>query len=282
MDVIGRTAEEVEHQELLDVPAAIFDVLVTNKKLVGRTLGDIVPTETVFRGVGLRSLSRGGEAIPIAPGTVLARGDMVRLVGPEPAVERAAKLVGAVVLPSDATDFVTLGLAIFIGGLMGVVIAVPIGGIHISLSTSVGTLLVGLLVGWLRSVRPLFGRIPDGAVSFMTSLGLAAFVAMVGLHAGPVFIQAVREVGFGLVLGGAVVTLTPQIAGLYFGRYVLRMNPLLVLGALAGAQTMTAALAAVQEKSGSPVAVLGYTGAVPFGHILLTTWGTVIVWLIAR
>jgi putative transport protein len=78
-----------------------------------------------------------------------------------------------------------------------------------------------------------------------------------------------------------VVTLMPLVAGLFFGRYVLRMNPLLVLGALAGAQTMTAALAAVQEKSGSPVAVLGYTGAVPFGHILLTTWGTVIVWLIA-
>jgi putative transport protein len=281
VEVIGKTADEVEHRELLDVPAAAFDVLLTNKTLVGRTLEDIVRSETVFRGVGLRALSRGGQDIPIAPGTVVERGDLLRLVGLEPAVERAGKLVGAIVHPSDATDFVTLGLAIFIGGLLGVVVAVPIGAIHISLSTSVGTLLVGLLVGWGRSVRPLFGRIPDGAVSYMTSLGLAAFVAMVGLHAGPVFIQAVREVGFSLVLGGAIVTLTPQVAGLYFGRYVLRMNPLLLLGALAGAQTMTAALAAVQEKSGSPVAVLGYTGAVAFGHILLTTWGTVIVWLIA-
>ena len=281
VEVIGRAAEEVEDRELLDVPAAAFDVLLTNKKLAGRTLEDLVRSDPVFRGVGLRSLSRGGQDIPIAPGTVVERGDLLRLVGLEPAVERAGKLLGTVVRPSDATDFVTLGLAIFVGGLLGVVIAVPIGAIHISLSTSVGTLLVGLLVGWLRSVRPLFGRIPDGAVSFMTALGLAAFVAMVGLHAGPVFIEAVREVGFGLVLGGAVVTLTPQVAGLFFGRYVLRMNPLLVLGALAGAQTMTAALAAVQEKSGSPVAVLGYTGAVPFGHILLTTWGTVIVWLIA-
>jgi putative transport protein len=281
VEVIGRAAEEVEDRELLDVPAAAFDVLLTNKKLAGRTLEDISSSETVFRGVGLRGLSRGGQDIPIGPGTVLERGDLLRLVGLEPAVERSGKLVGAVVRPSDVTDFVTLGLAIFVGGLMGVVLAVPIGATYISLSTSVGTLLAGLLVGWLRSVRPLFARIPDGAVSFMTSFGLAAFVAMVGLHAGPVFIEAVREVGFGLVLGGAVVTLTPLVAGLFFGRYVLRMNPLLVLGALAGAQTMTAALAAVQEKSGSPVAVLGYTGAVPFGHILLTTWGTVIVWLIA-
>jgi putative transport protein len=59
------------------------------------------------------------------------------------------------------------------------------------------------------------------------------------------------------------------------------MNPVLLLGGLAGAQTMTAGLAALQDKSGSPVAVLGYTPAVPIGHILLTTWGTVIVGLVA-
>ena len=78
------------------------------------------------------------------------------------------------------------------------------------------------------------------------------------------------------------VTLFAQIAGLYFGRYVLKLNPLLLLGGLSGAQTFTAGLATVQEKSGSPIAVLGYTGAVPIGHVLLTTWGTVIVLLMSR
>ena len=282
VNVIGKTAEEVEDRELLDVPAAAFDVVLTNKALAGRTIEDIARSETAFRGVGLRSIRRGDQEIPVAPGTALERGDVLRLVGPEPAVERASQAAGTVIRPSDVTDFVTLGLAIFLGGLLGVVIALPVGNVRISLSTSVGTLLAGILVGWLRSVRPLFGRIPDGAVAFMTSLGLAAFVAMVGLHAGPVFVEALREAGIGLVLGGAVVTLTPQIAGLYFGRYVLGVNPLLLLGGLAGAQTMTAGLAAVQDKSGSPIAVLGYTGTVAFGHILLTTWGTVIVWLMAR
>jgi len=104
---------------------------------------------------------------------------------------------------------------------------------------------------------------------------------MIGLHAGPVFVQAVQQAGIGLLAGGVVVTLVPQLVGLLVGRYVLRMNPLLLLGALAGAQTMTAALAALQDRSGSPIAVLGYTAAVPFGHILLTTGGTVVVWLMA-
>jgi putative transport protein len=60
------------------------------------------------------------------------------------------------------------------------------------------------------------------------------------------------------------------------------MDPLLLLGALAGAQTASAAMAAVRNRSGSPVAVLGYTAAVPIGQILPTSWGTVIVALVAR
>ena len=234
------------------------------------------------RSLYLRSLSRGGEQIPLAPGLVLERGDLLRVVGPEPVVARTATRIGSVVAPTEATDFVVLGLAIFIGGLIGVLVTVPIAGMRISLSTSVGTLIMGLLVGHLRTRFPLFGRIPDDAVSLMTSLGLASFVALTGLHAGPVFVSAISEAGVGLLFGGMLVTLLPMVVGLYFGHYVLRMNPILLLGGLAGAQTMTAAMAAVQERSGSPVAVLGYTPAVPIGHILLTTWGTVIVNLIAR
>jgi putative transport protein len=114
----------------------------------------------------------------------------------------------------------------------------------------------------------------------MKSIGLAAFVAMVGLKAGPLFINAVKEYGLVLLLGGVVVTLTPLITGLFFGRYILRVNPLLLLGGIAGAQTMIAGVAAVQEKSDSSVATLGYSYTVAFGHILLTTWGTIIVSLL--
>jgi putative transport protein len=88
-------------------------------------------------------------------------------------------------------------------------------------------------------------------------------------------------VGIGLLLGGAVVTLLPQVVGLFFGHFALRMNPILLLGALTGAQSVTAAMAAVQERSGSPVAVLGYTPAYPIANILLTTWGTIMVVVMA-
>ena len=111
----------------------------------------------------------------------------------------------------------------------------------------------------------------------MQNFGLAAFVAMVGLGAGPHFLEALEQAGLGLLLGGIVVTMSPLLAGLWFGRYVLKIQPLLLLGAISGAQTFTAGLAALQEKSESPIAVIGYSGAVAVAHVVLTTWGTVMV-----
>jgi putative transport protein len=280
VEAIGPTAREVEDRELLDVPTLALDVYVSSRDVVGRTLAELGAREST-RGVFVSRILRSALDIPVGPQAAIERGDVVTLVGPAPAVEAVAARAGAAIRASDPTDFVTLGLAIFLGGLMGTLVAIDIGAAHVSLSVSVGTLVAGLFVGWLRSRRPVFAHIPDGAVALMTSLGLAAFVGMIGLHAGPVFVQAVQQAGIGLLAGGAVVTLVPQFVGLLVGRYVLRMNPLLLLGALAGAQTMTAALAALQDRSGSPIAVLGYTAAVPFGHILLTTGGTVVVWLMA-
>jgi putative transport protein len=276
VEVIGSRADEIEDRELLDVPVAAADVLLMNPKIAGMTIADASRPEWT-RGLYLRSVSRGGQDIPIAAGVVLLRGDMLRIVGPEPVVERAVANIGARVAPGTTIDFIVLGLGIFLGGLVGVLATFSVGNVQISLSTSVGTLLAGLLVGNLRTRYPLFGRIPDGAVALMTSLGLAAFVGLTGIHAGPIFFSALREAGIGLLLGGMIVTMLPQIIGLLFGHFVLRMNPILLLGGLSGSQTVTAAMAALQERSGSPVPVLGYTPAYPIANILLTTWGTIIV-----
>ena len=273
---MGSRADEVEDRELLDIPLSAAEIFLINPNLAGISLQE-TSQQVWTRGLYLRSLSRGGQEIPIAPGIVLQRGDLLRVVGPEPVVENAARNIGVIVAPSTSIDFVVLGLAIFIGGLVGVLVNFSVGGIKITLSTSVGTLLAGLLVGYLRTRLPHFGRIPDGAINLMTSLGLAAFVGLTGIHAGPIFLSALREAGIGLLLGGMVVTLLPQIVGFCFGHFVLRMNPILLLGGLTGAQTVTAAMAALQERSGSSVVVLGYTPAYPISNILLTTWGSVMV-----
>jgi putative transport protein len=274
---LGPLAREVADPELLEIPVASYDLYTTSKTIAGKTLQEIVDDVEEARGVLLKGISRGGHEIPIGTNTVIERGDLLRVSGSESAVEELAPVVGRVIHPTDETDFAVLGIAISIGVLVGAVLTIPIGHLRIALGTSVGTLLAGVTVGWMRSVRPWFGIIPDAAILFMRSLGLAAFVAMIGLKAGPIFVQAVREFGYILFLGGIVVTLTPLIAGLFFGRYVLGLNPALLLGGIAGAQTMIAGVAAVQEKSDSQVATLGYSYTVAFGHIFLTIWGTIIV-----
>ena len=274
----GNAVAEAD-RELLDIPSAMFDVVLSNADFVGKTIAQIAEQAEEVRGVFLRHIRRAGQEIPIGPGTVLLRGDVLNIVGLEPAVERVAARVGSVVRASDSTDFVALGFGIFIGAVVGISLVLPIGSMHIALGSSVSTLILGLLVGWRNSAKPLFGRISHGALEFMKSIGLAGFVAMIGLKAGPLFVAALQEVGLTIFLAGIVVTMVPLFVGLLVGRYVLRLEPLLLLGALAGVQTMTAGLAAVQEKSESPIAVIGYSGTVAFGHILITTWGTVIVWL---
>ncbi len=280
VELVGARGTEIEDRELLDIPIAAMDVLLTRGDVANRTLAELA-NEPWARGVYLRSLSRGGQELPIASGVTVERGDVLGLVGHEPSVQAAAVRLGSVVSPSSTIDFTVLGLAIFFGGLLGVIATFKVGSVNISLSTSVGTLLAGLFVGYLRTRQPLFGRIPPDAIGLMTTLGLAAFVGLTGIQAGPNFVAALRESGLGLLFGGMVVTILPQLAGLAIGHFALRMNPILLLGALAGSQTVTAALAAIQERSGSPVAVLGYTPSYPAANILLTTWGSIVILVFA-
>jgi len=182
--------------------------------------------------------------------------------------------------PSSTTKLSTVGFGILAGALIGLPF-ITVGNVKLTLSVSVGALVAGLIFGWARSVRPTFGSIPQPTLQFMIDFGLAAFLAGAGLQAGPEFVHAVKETGVALLLAGVAVTLAPQIVALGVGRYVLKMNPLILLGGLAGAQTFTAALAAVQEKAGSPTPVLGYTVPYAVSNILLTVCGSLIVALVA-
>ena len=83
--------------------------------------------------------------------------------------------------------------------------------------------------------------------------------------------------GLSLFVAGIICTCVPPTVGLFFGYYILRMNPVLLLGAIPGAQTMTAAMVAVQDQAKSRTPVLGFTVPYALGNIILTTWGTVIV-----
>ncbi len=279
MQVGATLGEELDDKELLDMPASAQVVTVSNPAVIGIALEQLARWRET-RGVYLRRISRVGLDIPILPGTTLNRGDTVELLGTADALKRFIAMMGTPHKTDAGTDLAAVGVAIFFGGLIGAPFVV-LHGFRLSLGTAVGALVMGILLGWLHSVRPSFGRIPEAASTLMISLGLAAFVGMNGMQAGTHFVDAFKAQGIPLMLGGAAVTLFPLICALYFGRYVLRLNPILLLGGCAGGQTVTAAVAELQEKSGSRTPVLGYTVPYAISNIVLTLWGSVIVTLLS-
>jgi putative transport protein len=270
---------EVNDKALIDFPHEVLNVVITNKAWAGKTLKELAAFEFA-RGVFLKKLVRAGEEIPFTAETRLDQGDLMTLVGAKHDVERAAKELGYADRPTITTDMIFVGLGIFFGGLVGL-LTVTIGGLPITLTASGGALIMGLVFGYLRSVRPTFGRIPEPAMWVFDTVGLTTFMAVVGLSAGPSFISGLQKSGPTLIVVGLIVAALPHITSILFGRYILKMNPLILLGACSGAGTITAALRAVQEEAQSKLPALGYTVPYAIGNILLTAWGPVIVAMMA-
>ena len=267
---------EVDDTELLDVSAEVLDVVVTSADIDGRRLADLA-REEFARSVYVRRIVRAGTTVPIFPATEIQRGDVLTLVGPSRRIAAAVIRLGVADRVTDVTDMVLVAFGIVAGAFVGIP-ALVLGGIEIGLSLSVGVLLGGLVCGWLRSMWPrFFGRIPAPTLWVFESIGLAGFVAVVGLNAGPDFVVGLRTSGTSLVIAGLVTVLVPHLVGVVFGRWVFKMHPGVLLGVCAGAGTATPALAAIQEAAKSPVPTLGYGVSYAVGNVLLALWGTVIV-----
>ncbi|WEH41686.1 aspartate-alanine antiporter [Streptomyces sp. NBC_01218] len=271
---IGPEADDVE---LLGYRTESLHVVASQKAQLGRTIEEL-RREPFMVGVYVDRLYRAGSEFPYRLTTRVERGDTLVLTGPERLVGPAAQAIGKPVPTSFATDMVWVGLGVFLGGCLGIP-ALTAGGVPISLSTSGGGLIMGLVFGWIRAKYPTYGNVPPGAQWFMDTLGLCVFVAVVGINAGPSFTSGLSEAGWGLLLLGAVATVVPLLVGFLFGHYVQRIRFPVLMGVLAGGQTTTAAIGALNETSKSQIPTLGYTIPYAVGNVLLTVWGAVIVLL---
>jgi putative transport protein len=278
--VIGERAQEVDDPELLGVPVEGVDVYVTNKAVDGKTLAELAQRPEA-RGVFLRSITRGATAtsIPILPNTKIERGDILNIVGRTQDTTVVTKMLGVPDRATDVADVAFIGGAVTIGALLGALVW-KVGGVPLTLSTAGGALISGLVFGWLRSVRPSFGRIPSSTVWFMNSVGLNIFIAIVGISAGPGFINGLKTQGLSLFMWGVVATTIPLILAMYIGKYVFRFHDAILLGAVSGARTTTASLGMVTDAAKSQIPALGYTVTYAIGNTLLTIWGMVIILLL--
>jgi putative transport protein len=154
-----------------------------------------------------------------------------------------------------------------------------IGSFALTLGGAGGTLLVGLICGWLRARRPTVGSFPPAAQQTLSDIGLGGFIAAIGLANGPAAIAAIQSHGLLLLSLGLVVTLVPLTVATVVAYRILHMNPIIVCGALAGAMTVDAAVTGCCERADSQTPVLGVAVPYAVGNVLLTILGPVIVTL---
>jgi AspT/YidE/YbjL antiporter-like protein len=140
-----------------------------------------------------------------------------------------------------------------------------------------GALIAGLVCGWLRSRNPTMGALPPAAQQTLSDLGLGGFIAAIGLGNGLAAWSAIQAHGLLLVGMGVVVTLIPLTVGTLVAYYLLRMNPVVTCGALAGAMTVDAAVTGACDVAESKTPVLGVAVPYAVGNVVLTVLGPIVV-----
>lgn len=271
--------EELQGAEGMDVVMVRRDVAISNNQYLNRSVKDILDSlsQEFKHGVYAVALMRAGTPVPIAPATMVMPGDVVTLFGTPQDVQKAAQSVGPIIVPSDKTDFVFHGLGITVGLLIGLLV-LRLGSIPITLGSGGGALLAGLLFGWWRSRKHTFGNMPTAASTLLRDLGLAGFVAMVGLQSGQQAVTTVMQQGLTLFLLGVVVTIVPLLIAMLFGKYVLRYDNVAVFaGSLSGARSANPAFGEILDKAGNSIPTAPFAITYALANVFLTLLGPLVI-----
>lgn len=273
-EIVSRIGEEITPEISTAQFTETAQVVVINKSAVGKTLQELDIASRF--GVLLTGVSRMRMQIPRTADFELRKGDILTVVGPHDDVDLLGKEVGHVEREIAETDMVTFAFGIALGVVVGM-LSIKVGQLSLGLGSAGGLLASGLAIGYLRSVYPTFGRLPDAARWILMEFGLLLFMAGVGLRAGGDIIETFAVAGPTLVLAGIVVTITPILVGYFFGRKVLKIHPVLLFGGITGSMTSGASLSVVTKAANSSMPSLGYTGAYAFANVLLTVAGSIIL-----
>jgi aspartate-alanine antiporter len=282
VDVAGTIGPETVAGDGATLAMQSRQAVFTRKDMNNMTIAEVKAAvdREMRRGVYIEAVTRMGRPLPVLPETVLVHGDVVTFYGAASDTERAAKEAGYELVPSDKTDFVYLGLGVLVGLLIGL-LSVKIGNIPLTLGAGGGALLSGLVFGWMRAKRPMFGAMPHAAGQLLQDFGLAAFVAVVGLNSGKQALVTVQQNGATIFVLGLIVTLLPLLLTMLFGRYVLRYdNAAVFAGALAGSRSANPAFGEVLAKAESSVPTVPFAITYALANVLLTLLGPLVVGLV--
>jgi len=256
----------VEHIELDRSDLDLRRIFVSNSSLAGRSLGEL---KTLTRFGALVTRVRRGD-VDLVPGgdTVLELGDRVRVVAPRERMPEISQFFGDSYRALGEIDAMSFGLGATFGLLLGLV-SIPLpGGASFRLGPAGGPLVVGLVLGGLGRTGPIVWQLPYSAGLTLRQIGLALFLAAVGVSAGTPFVRTLREGGGPqLLVAGIGVTVVTAALALWTSRRLLRAPSGIAMGMVAGVHTQPAGLAFANESTGDESPNLGYTSVSPIATV---------------
>ena len=273
-DNMGLIGPEVADEKALNIPLDAAEILVTNKAMEGKELGEFRTAD--FAGqMGIQRLERGGVPIPLGLHLKLQRFDVLYVTGLKGAVQTAASMLGKVARPSTATDLLTLSLGMILGFLIGA-ISFPLAGSNVGLGNAGGLLVSGVIVSSAASRLRFFGNTPNAARNILEDLGLIVFIAIVGINSGAGLVsQLTGTVALYIFLAGFIVTTIPPILVWAIGYHFMKINPAILMGGVAGARSHSGPAREAAKEIGSSVPWIGFPVGYAVSGVLLTVFGYV-------
>jgi len=240
--------------------------IVSNKNVVNKTIEELNLLDNYLATV--TRIRRSSIDLSSHPSTRLRYGDKVLVSSTKGNVAALTELFGDSIKRIEETSFLPVAFGIAIGVLVGS-IAIPLGSFHFKLGLTGGVLLTALILSWKGKTGPIIWNLSGPANQILRQFGLLLFLTPVGLKAGSSLVAAIGEHGFILFFYGALVTLIPMIVTTLFGRYVLKLNFLSILGALTGGMTSTPGLSATDSMTESEAPQIAYAAVYPFALVII-------------
>jgi len=269
---MGLLGPEVADRDALDIPLDQADIVVMEKSVVGKTLAEL-RTNPAANHLHLVRLERGGVPIPVAHDTRLQRMDILGVVGLKAAVSYGGSLIGRIVRPSTSTDLLTLSAGMILGLLIGM-IQFPAFGASVGLGNAGGLLVSGVIVSSVSSRLRFFGNTPSAARNVLEDIGLVVFVAIVGINAGASLMeQLTGAIAMKIFAVGFVASTVPPFIVWAIGYHWFKINPAILMGAVAGARSHSGPCREAAVEIQSNVPWIGFPVGYAVSGVLLTVFG---------
>ncbi len=266
------TEEEIP----LDPRYDVRSVLVTNKEVVNKTIGQINLLHTY--NATITRIRRSGINISPSPNSKLHFGDKLVIASSKANMEMVAKIFGNDQKRLSDTDILPVALGIILGVLVGK-ISINLGSFSFSAGLTGGVLIVALILSRIGKTGPILWTMTGAANQLLRQFGLILFLAAIGTGAGQKIVETFNEYGIELFLYGAAITIFPMFFAGLAGKWFFKMNILSLMGALSGSMTSTPGLAAADSMTESNAHSIAYATVYPVAMVLLIVFVQLITML---